>query len=131
MRIKKLWLTIGLIGCSIFGLAACAEERLATGISLKEYSSEAPLEFAMGKFPYGDYTVSIAYTDGSVEELALTEDMISETDKLKFYQEGNHTITVAYKGAETSVEINVARNQFSENIQLNDFTATYNGKPLP
>lgn len=128
MRIKKLWLTIILIGCCIFGLAACAEERLATGISLKEYSSEAPLEFAMGKFPYGDYTVSIAYTDGSTEELALTEDMISETDKLKFYQEGNHTITVAYKGAETSVEINVARNQFSENIQLNDFTATYNGK---
>lgn len=127
MSIKKLWLTIVLICCSILCFASCTEERLATSISLKEYSSETPLEFAMGKFPYGDYTVSIAYTDGSTEELALTEDMVSETDKLKFYQEGKHTITVAYKGAETSVEINVARNQFSENIQLNDFTATYNG----
>lgn len=130
MRIKKIWLTILSMCCGILCLAGCAEERFATGITLKDYSSEAPLEFSIGKFPYSDYTVTITYTDGTTEEVTLTEDMVSETDKLKFYQEGRHTVTVAYMGAETSVEILVARNQFSENIQLNDFTATYNGKPF-
>ena len=100
---------------------ACKEEVRAKSISLNGYSSEHPLEIGMGKFFYNGYSVTITYDDGETEELALTEDMISETDKLKFYQEGKNSITLTYKGAETSVEINVARNQFSENIQLNDF----------
>ena len=127
MRIKKIWLTIILICCSVLFFAACKEERLVQSISLNGYSSETPLGLTMGNFTYKEYTVTITYSDGETEELALTEDMISETDKLKFYQEGRNSITVAYKGAETSIEINVSRNQFSENIQLNDFTATYTG----
>ena len=54
--------------------------------------------------------------------------MISETDKLKFYQDGKHEITISYKGAKTVIAINVSRNEFSENIQLNNFTAVYTGK---
>ena len=127
MRIKKIWLTIILICCSILFFAACKEERLVTSIALNGYSSENPLEFAIGKFSYKDYTVSITYSDGESEELALAEDMIPETDKLKFYQEGKNSIKVTYKGAETSVEINVSRNQFPDNIRLSDFTAVYNG----
>jgi hypothetical protein len=87
------------------------------------------LEFTIGNFSYKEYTVSITYDDGTTEQLALTEDMIPETDKLKFYQEGKNSITISCKGAETSVEINVLRNRFSDTIQLNDFTATYTGKP--
>ena len=130
MRIKKIWLTIILICCSILFFAACMEERLAESVSLNGYSSETPLEFTMGNFSYNNYTVSVTYNDGATEEIALAEDMISETDKLKFYQEGRNSITLTYKGAETSIEINVSRNQFSDNIQLNDFTATYNGTPF-
>lgn len=127
MRIKKICLTIILICCSILVFVACKEERLAKSISLKGYSSEQPLEFCMGNFPYSDYTVTITYNDGETEELPLAEDMIPETDKLKFFQEGRNSITVSYKGAETSVEIKVARKEFSDSVRLNEFTATYNG----
>ena len=130
MRIKKIWLTIILICCSILFFASCEEERLAQSISLNGYSSETPLELSIGKFSYQDYTLSVTYNDEGTEELALREDMISETDKLKFYQEGRHTVAVTYKGAETSIEINVSRNQFPDNVQLNGFTATYNGTPF-
>ena len=81
MRIKKIWVTIILICCSILLFVACEESRVATSISLNEYSSENPLEFAMGNFTYSDYTVSIRYNNGAKEEIALKEDMISETDK--------------------------------------------------
>lgn len=127
MRIKKICLTIILICFGMLFFVACKEERFVKSISLNEYSTETPLECAMGKFSYNDYTVLITYENGETEELSLTEDMISETDKLKFYQEGRNRITLSYKGAETSVEINVSRNQFPENIQFNGFTETYNG----
>ena len=129
MRITKIWLTIILICCTALFFVACQEERLATSISLNEYTAENPLEFTMGNFAYDNYTVTLTYDDGETEELALTEEMISETDKLKFYQEGKNTITISYNGAETSIVINVLRNKFSDNIVLNDFTATYNGTP--
>ena len=127
MRIKKICLTIILICCSLFFVVACKEERLAKSISLNGYSSEQPIEFCMGKFSYSDYTVTITYDDGETEELSLAEDMIPETDKLKFFQEGRNSITISYKGVETSVEIKVSRNEFSDSVQLNDFTASYNG----
>ena len=132
MRIKKIWLTIILLCCSILFFVACKEERLANSISLNGYSSETPLELTIGKFTYSDYTVSVIYDNGEKEELTLTEDMIPETDKLKFYHEGRNTITITYKGAETSVAINVARNKFSDTIRLNvpNQPQIYNGKPL-
>ena len=128
MRIKKVWLTIILICCSIFLFSGCAEERLATSILINGYLAENPLEFTIGDFSYNDYTVSVTYEDGGTETITLTEDMIPETDKLKFYQEGRNSITVTYKGAETSVEINVLRNKFPENVELKDYTTTYTGK---
>lgn len=132
MRIKKIWLTIILICCGILCFAACKEERFAKSISLNGYSAQTPLELPMGNFKYNDYTVLITYEDGETETLALTEDMIPETDKLKFFYEGRNTITLTYKGAETSVEINVSRNKFSDNVRLNvpQESLIYNGKPF-
>ena len=127
MRIKKICFTIVLICCSILFFAACKEDRIVKSISLNEYSAEMPLEVKMGNFSYSDYIVTITYDDGKTEELVLTEDMISETDKLKFYQEGKKSIAISYKGAETIIEVNVSRNQFADNIKLSDFTATYSG----
>ncbi len=98
-------------------------------IALNEYSAETPLEIKVGKFSYGEYTLSVTYDDGAKETIPLTEDMISETDKLKFYQEGKSEITIVYEGVDISIAINVSRNVFADNVQLKDFTATYTGEP--
>ena len=128
MRLKKLWITIILICCSLLLLTACKEEETVKSIILNEYSAETPLELKVGMFSYGNYTVTVTYDNGKTEEIPLTEEMISETDQLKFYQEGTSEITITYKGAKIVVAISVSRNEFSENVQLQNFTATYTGE---
>ena len=128
MRLKKVWITMILICCSLLIFAACKQARVAQSISLNGYSAEEPLEICMGKFSYSGYTVSIVYDDGETEELPLTEDMIPETDKLKFFQEGKNSITITYKGATASVAIDVLRNEFPDNVQLNGFSKEYTGE---
>lgn len=117
-----------LICCSLLMFAACKQARVAQSISLNGYSAEEPLEICMGKFSYSGYTVSIVYDDGETEELPLTEDMIPETDKLKFFQEGKSSITITYQGATTSVAIDVLRNEFPDNVQFNGFSKEYTGE---
>ena len=101
---------------------------MAQSITLNGYSAEAPLELSIGKFPYADYSVSVTYDNGVTEELPLTEDMIPETDKLRFYQAGKSEITIEYKGVSTRVAIEVFRNEFSETVQLKDVNTTYTGR---
>lgn len=128
MRIKKLGITIISICCGMLLFAACKEDRAVESISLNDYSAETPLEISMGALSYKDYTVTITYDDGETEEVTLTEEMISETDKLKFYQEGESEITITHKGVSTSVAIKVVRNEFAESVQLNGVTTTYTGE---
>lgn len=126
MRLKKLWITIGLICCTLLCGVACKEDRVAQRIDLKGYSAETPLEVYIGKFSY-NYTVTVTYSNGDTEEIPLTEDMLSETDKLKFYQEGESEIMITYEDISIPVAIKVSRNVFPESVQLNNLTKTYDG----
>ena len=128
MRLKKLWLTMLLICCFLFIFAGCKNNRVEESISLKGYSADAPLKVGIGKFSCAGRTILVTYTNGETEEIPLTEDMMSETDKLKFYQGGKNEITITYKALTTSIQIEVLRNQFSDTVQLQDFTATYTGE---
>ena len=128
MRLKKIWITMLLTACCLLALAGCKQVRTAESITLNGYSADTPLPVRMGGFSYGDYTVTIVYDNGETEELPLTEEMISETDKLKFYQDGKSELTISYQGAETVIAIQVSRSEFSDNVRLDDLTATYTGK---
>ena len=129
--IKKLWFTILFICLGALCLTACEVESVAQSITLNGYSAESPLELSIGKFPYADYTVSVTYDNGVTEELPLSEDMISETDKLRFYQAGKSEIAIQYKGAITLVTIEVFRNEFSESVQIRTQNASPGGKLSP
>lgn len=128
MRIKKFLITLILIACGMIFFVACQSDRAVQKIALHGYA-EKPLELMVGKFSYGEYSLSVTYDNGENVSLPLTEDMISETDKLKFYQEGQSEITITYEGVSISVAINVSRNVFSDNVQLNDITEVYTGEP--
>ena len=130
MRLRKLWITILFICCSLFIFAGCKENRAPERISLKGYSADSPLSVGIGKFSYSGKTVLVTYDNGETEEIPLTEDMIAETDKLKFYQFGKNEITITYKQITTSIQIDVFRNQFSDNVQLKDFAELNTGKPF-
>ena len=129
-RIRKICLTILLSVFGLFLFTACTSKENVESISLNGYSEEMPLQLRVGKFSYDEYTLTVAYDDGSTKEIALQEDMISETDKLKFFQEGKSEISISYQGAVTSVWIDVERNVFPENIGFDELNHKYTGQTI-
>ncbi len=129
-RIRKICLTILFSLFGLFLFTACTSKENVESISLNGYSEEMPLQLRVGKFSYDEYTLTVAYDDGSTKEIALQEDMISETDKLKFFQEGKSEISISYKGAVTIVWIDVARNVFPENIGFDELNHKYTGQTI-
>ena len=129
MRIRKFLITLILIVCGMLFFVACKSNRVVQEIALNDYSAETPLEIKVGKFSYSEYSLTVTYDNGESEIVPLTEEMISETDKLKFYQEGKSEITITYEDVSVSVAIQVQRNVFEDNVQLNDVNVTYTGEP--
>ena len=127
-RIKKICLTILLTFFGLFLFTACTDKERVESISLNGYSEEMPLQVCVGKFSYDEYTLTVTYDNGGTQEIALQEDMISETDKLKFFQEGKREITISYQGATTTVWVDVQRNVFPESVQLKSVRKTYTGE---
>lgn len=113
------------IACVI--LAGCSKTEKITSIDLKDYDTESAIEIQIGKFDYSAHTLVVNYDSGSVVEVALSEDMISELDRLKFYQPGDHTITISHGGKSCEVKISVKRNTFGELRFPENTVFTYDG----
>lgn len=113
------------IACVI--LAGCSKTEKITSIALKDYDAESAIEIQIGKFDYSAHTLVVNYDSGSVVEVALSEDMISELDRLKFYQPGDHTITISHGGKSCEFKISVKRNTFGEISFPENNVFTYDG----
>ena len=109
-------------------LVGCSRKEKISSIELKDNGSDAAIEFQIGKFDYDAHTLIVNYDSGSVKELALGEDMISELDRLKFYQPGEHTINLLYGGKTCEVKISVKRDTFGDISFPENTVFTYNGK---
>ena len=125
IRILLICALIATLACVIF--AGCAKKEQITSIALKDKGPDTVVEFQIGKFDYSAHTVVVKYESGSVQEVALTEDMISELDRLKFYQAGDHTITVKYGEKTCQLKISVKRNTFGELKFPENNVFTYDG----
>ncbi|MGN0822732.1 MAG: MBG domain-containing protein [Candidatus Gallimonas sp.] len=84
---------------------------------------------APGEFPYGEYKLLVTRGSGKTEEIALTEEMIPEEERLKFYREGEQTVAVVYEGARCEIKVTVRRKDF-EGLAFNDLTVVYTGEPV-
>lgn len=111
-RILLICALIAVFACVIY--VGCAKKEQILSIDLKDNGPDTVVEFQIGKFDYSAHTVVVKYESGSLQEIALAEDMISELDRLKFYQAGDHTITVNYGGKTCELKISVKRNTFEE-----------------
>lgn len=109
--------------------AACSQQNNVRSVSVRGYDAENPPVVAMGNFDYGKYDLDVTYNTGKTEILTLTEDMISEADKLKFYKDGRQTLSISLGGASCDFTVNVQRNAFS-GLTLPDVTEVYSGKPV-
>ena len=128
MRKIRLFFTLTLtVIASLLILSGCGDNNKASMLTLKDHDSNSAIEMTVGNFDYGSYTLLVTHGSGEVEEVALSEEMISEADIFKFYQEGEHTITASYGGQSCTFKISVKRATFGELRFAENRVFTYDG----
>ncbi len=112
--------------CAIFALSACKNISAIQSIEIK---GDEEIVVPMGEFSYEDKTVIINYANGTTEEIALSEDMIPEIERLKFFKYGDQEVKVVYDNRyATTMKIKVVRKTFEDIYQLNGYACTYDGQ---
>lgn len=127
VRLFLAFVLIAILSVSVF--VGCDEEDYVSSISLKDYDPDTAIEISFDGFDYNLHTLLLTYSSGKVLEIPLTEDMISETDRLKFYKDGVHDITVSYANKSCIFKVLVKRATFQDISFPENNVFTYDGKP--
>ena len=111
-KIRQFALLTLIVTLSLFLLIGCQEEDRISSVYLKDHDPNTVIEMAVGDFDYSAYTVVLVYESGKTEEIALSENLIPSADQVKFFQVGDHDITVSYEGHKYSFKVSVKRDAF-------------------
>lgn len=111
---KKTIVFIVLLISSLMLIFGCSKKEKPSEISFDYGEDVTAIEMPIGAFDFENNLITVTYASGRTEEIAVTPDMVSEEDRMKFYREGEHEITLNYNGATTTVKISVKRNTFGE-----------------
>ena len=128
MRGKSLvvLLLLVILLCAILLLVGCKNISAIQSIEVK---GAEELVVPVGEFSYEDKTLVINYANGTSEETPLTEDMVPEKERLKFFKYGDQEVKVVYNGRyQTLMKIKVVRKTFDDIYELNGYTCTYDGQ---
>ena len=129
MKKLRLFMFLALITMlTLLALSGCKKEDGVASISFKDHDPATAIEMEVGDFDYNAYTVVVVHKSGASEEIALTEEMIAETDIFKLYQVGEHDITVNYGDSQYTFKVSVKRNSFGELTFPGNNVFTYNGE---
>ena len=127
-KIRLFTLLTLLVTLSLLLLVGCKKEDAISSIALKDHDPNIAIEIAVGEFDYGAYTLVATYKSGNAEEIALSKDMIADTDLVKLYQEGEHDITVMYGDQKCTFKVSVKRSTFKDLSFSENNVFSYNGK---
>ena len=129
MKNLRLLTLIALISIfTLLALVGCKKEDGVAAVSLKDNDPNTAIEIEVGDFDINAYTVVVVYESGNTEEIALTEEMITETDLLKLFQVGEHDITLNYGESQYIFKVSVKRDTFGELSFPKDNIFTYTGE---
>lgn len=121
--------------CVLFLLLAACLIMLAVGCTTQESSSsdaeKTPKSLLVTEKHEGSYYIGedidlseikfvVNYSDKTTDTVTLSDIMISESDRQKFFTVGVHTITISYLGLTTPLQISV-----SEKAVTNEYKATF------
>lgn len=127
-KIRLFSLLILMATLALLVLIGCQKEANIVSVSLKDHDPDEVIEMAVGEFDYDAYPLLVSYDTGSTEEIALSADMIAQTDLFKFYQVGEHDVTLSYSGYTYVFKISVKRATFGELAFPANNVFTYDGK---
>ena len=77
---------------------------------------------------YDALKITVTYSDESVEEVAVTEEMFNMSELGQLADAGEYELTVQYMG--TPLKLNVTVNKLTMNLTIADVTATYSGNAV-
>lgn len=125
-RIKTLIAAILLSFSSLFAVG-CAGGASITGIRM---SSEEVIDVPFGNFSFEGIKVTVMLDNGTNREIDLTEDMISDFERLKFFKMGEQDVNVVFRDTfSTTMKVNIVLNEFKDIYELVGYTCVYDGQP--
>lgn len=131
MKKKRMWLAafLGLFAAvMMFAFVACSEpsnkpeEKTVSSIAVSP--SEASLMVGED-LNYGDFEITVTYSDKSEEKVKMTAAMISEDDKQRLTQVGAYDVTVNCMGKTAVLKVTV--NAKEMNVTAEDVSVVYSG----
>ncbi len=108
--------------CSLMTIS-CSYDKVAS------ITVDGKSEIKVGDFDYADYTVQVTYESGKVETMSLEKDMLSDSDKLKFFTAGEHILTVNHAGKTATFDLTVCLYEFKD-LKFDDVNVVYSGKEV-
>jgi len=106
----------------LFAFTAC--ENIISLDSVEPLCAKEDATYEIGKFDYDDFTLLLTYSDGTTEYVPLTEDMLSEYDKLQLKSPGKHTLSVTYENKTVNFTVTVTLKQVTDD-EKSDTVAPY------
>ena len=106
----------------------CKKKDTVSSVALKDHDASSVIETEMGAFDFSAYELTVSYKSGDTKDIPLSEDMIADSDQVKFYQVGEHDITVSYEGQTYTFKISVKRSSFKDLSFPQNNVFTYDGK---
>ena len=127
MRYKHCLILFIFLASFLFFFTGCNKYVVIDKIEMVE---DRTFEFEAGDYSFNGIKINVFYGNGDVKETELTDEMVPDVEKLKFYKIGEHEVNIIYnKRYQTTMKIKVVRHDFDEIYKLNDYICVYDGTP--
>ena len=108
-------------------LAGCTSGNEVIGIKMADTET---ISVYYGNFSYSGIKVDVQLRNGTTRTIDLTDDMISDVERLKFFKMGEQSIEINYREKfTTTMPVNVILNQFPDSYRLVGYECVYDGNP--
>ena len=108
-------------------VTACDGSSTIVGIHM---TNPETITVCYGNFSYEGIGVTVDFRNGDHTEIPLTEDMVPEVERLKFFKIGEQNIEIVYRGRfTTTMPVTVTLNQFKDSYALVGYECVYDGVP--
>ena len=128
MKQRTKLIQVALLAMSSFSfLAGCTSGNEVIGIKMADTET---ISVYYGNFSYSGIKVDVQLRNGTTRTIDLTDDMISDVERLKFFKMGEQSIEINYREKfTTTMPVNVILNQFPDSYRLVGYECVYDGNP--
>ena len=128
MKQRTKLIQVALLAMSSFSfLAGCTSGNEVVGIKMADTET---ISVYYGNFSSNGIKVDVQLRNGTTRTIDLTDDMISDVERLKFFKMGEQEIEVNYREKfTTTMPVNVILNQFPDSYKLVGYECVYDGNP--